>query len=389
MKGAIHWAFLAGPATVVLNALVLWPLIGEFGSESSTAQLVTVLAVSSLLAPLLSAGTHMYVLRQGNGAARGRVPAVLLAGLAGLSLVGATMSLALPVASYVYAGASSAAFLVAQAALRVAQRPAQFALLTVVCQTVAVAAAGVVGSDAGLPGACAAYAISIWLCVVILVAVNARGGRPASRIDLARAFAFGLPLVPGLVLYLMIPQGSRLLVAAAGSESDLLVFQYASLLTLGGVTLVTSVSGHFGSAAMAASTPGSACLYLGQLRRAVQIVAAGLVVMIPLFVFVVAPTWLPSSLPFEEWRWVALALLLIVPLQACSDVIEYRVLIAGRTTTLLLPAVTGAVSGALTFLLAITAVPAHWAGVAAVNSAVLTRLLMLITTSEKRAKVAL
>ena len=123
MNGATHWAFLTGPVAVAVNAVLLWPILGQQISHEATAQLITMLALASLLAPVLSVGSHMYVLRGGATVSQQRLTLLLLLVLAAVSIIAAVLATRLPTAHYLYAGASSAAFLVAQASMRAGQRP--------------------------------------------------------------------------------------------------------------------------------------------------------------------------------------------------------------------------------------------------------------------------
>lgn len=321
--------FQAGPIAVVGTTLLVWPLLGRLLPPAPVGQLSGVLAVSSILAPVVTLGTHLHVANRlareprRAGGADGRLVRfllVVLVAVAVASVIGLAVAHESSVLRVSAVVAATGCSILGLGVIRGLNRAGLYAAVTIWSQFLSLlllsVVAGISGSlDAGL----SVYVVALVLGTVVVVPlVNRRPdvdtqGRPL-RIGLQ-----ALGLVPHLVLAVATLLLARIIVGLVSGPIGLAGFQYASLLIGGVTTIGASLDAHWSVRAQAATSETELRSLLNRNLVRIQAVLVAVAAGVVFFVFALLPFWLPPTYDADAVRGAVLVSLSAGSFQALAD----------------------------------------------------------------------
>ncbi|OIH95734.1 MULTISPECIES: lipopolysaccharide biosynthesis protein [unclassified Curtobacterium] len=311
------------------TTLLVWPLLGRILAPQSVGQLSAVLAVSSILAPVVTLGTHLHIANRlardpgRAGGPDGRLVRFLLGTLIVVALVstaGVLVQHDEPVLRTIAVVAATGCSIIGIGVVRGLDRALSYAVLTLWAQFVALLLLTVVAWASGsLDVALASYALALVAGTVLVLPLVRR--RDPGRTDegVTRIGVQSLSLVPHLVLAVATLLLARIIVGFVAGPVGLAGFQYASLLIGGVTTIGASLDAHWSTRAQAAvderDLRGRLDRNLVRIQLLLLVVALGVVV----FVFALLPVWLPPSYDVTTVRAAVIVSLSAGAFQALAD----------------------------------------------------------------------
>ena len=325
------------------TTLIVWPVLGRVLAPAALGQLSGVLAASSILAPVITLGTHLHVanrLARDPARAKGadgrlvRTILGILIALAAASIVGLACTRGIVPLQITAIVTSTACSILAVGVARGLDRAAFFAVLTIWSQFLALLLLTVVAALSGsLDAGIATYASALVLGSVVVLPLVKAGSDPASS-ERPREIALrSVHLVPHLVLAVATLLLARIVVGIVSGPVGLAGFQYASLLIGGVTTIGASLDAHWSIRAQSAGNEQALADVLGRNLIRIQamliVVAAGVV----FFVVVLLPVWLPPGYEVAAVRSAVLVSLSAGAFQALADNRSAALMWLGRSAS--------------------------------------------------------
>lgn len=349
--------FMGGVASVGLNAVVTWPVLGRTLSNSEVGQVSALLAISALLVPLISVGLNSFAIRFIAGSVPGDREVALrvsctfvLAILLPASVAAVLISSSFATSCVLFILAQTIA-LVVQGVLRGDNRPALFFAQALATQTVSLIVLTLMYTQAGLNlGLRAASLVIIVFSVVSVLPVAPiwRNLVP-SWPEVKWALNFSLPVVPHLVLVVGILQGMRVLIAIFDGHVALSNFQFGALIGGAAITVVQAFGGHLGTDVFRLERLDLAHA-LGRMLRNLLVTVCLLMLGIVVFRWTVFELWLPPEM--DAWR-VTLTIAALLPaalVQAIGDVHSAELMHSLRSDYMSWAMVVGSAAAGVCFL---------------------------------------
>lgn len=322
--------YQSGPLATGVTSLLVWPFLGHIISKAMLGELSTALAFSSIIAPALGLGLHLFLANKlaGNESGRtglaGKIGFAVSSALYTMAVLSSVLAFAVPQAGpgwiIVALSFGSAAFLLTSGMVRGLDAPYVFSAFTLVVQIGGLAVLGVVsGAKRDLAVGVVWYIAIIGLGLIAQYFMVWRTSDHKSWAGGGRLIGNAVRLVPHLVLAVASLMMMRILVGFQSGAESLASYHYASLLIGGTVTVAASLDAHWSVRAQSASSMAAvqSLLERNQLRIQLSLVFATTGVL--LFCGLALPLWLP---PGYDSRPIALTVILALPaaaLQAYAD----------------------------------------------------------------------
>ncbi|MBF4606078.1 hypothetical protein [Curtobacterium sp. VKM Ac-1393] len=347
------------------TTLLVWPLLGRLLPPAPVGQLSGVLAVSSILAPVVTLGAHLHVANRlareprRAGGADGRLVRLLLVVLIAVAALGVIGLILAPQNSVLRVSAVVAATgcsILGLGVIRGLNRAGLYAALTIWSQFLSLLmlsmVAGIAGSlDAGL----IVYVVALVMGTIVVVPLVNRQPDVDTQGRALRIGLQSLGLVPHLVLAVATLLLARIIVGLITGPVGLAGFQYASLLIGGVTTIGASLDAHWSTRAQAATTASELRSLLNRNLVRIQAVLVAVAAAVVIFVFVFLPVWLPPTYDADAVRGAVLVSLSAGSFQALADNRAAALMWLGRSGAVSVGTIVGVVvaSGSC-FLLVLT-----------------------------------